>query len=324
MNTILLIRKWKNKDVKIKSGMLISWINNNYPLVKIYVEEEDSVNYKNLIIEKYNDKLQHNIELIITLGGDGTILHCNRKFCNRKFCNRKFCNRKFCNRKFCNRKFCNRKFCNRKFGNRKFGNKKNIPPILSFSLGTLGFIKSHDFENFKNVISQVFNEKYFIVKRNRINCNIDSKIDFNALNEILIHRGGSSHVLKIQLTIDDYNITKLIADGLIISTSTGSTAYNLSAGGSLVYPSVKAIMLTPICPFSLSFRPLVISTNSIIQIELLSEEAAIDADGEHLYKIKMGNKIILKNANIPLKIIELEGNSNRWYENIVKKLNWAY
>jgi NAD kinase len=277
MNNILIIKKWKNGEINKKTLELIKWINQHYKK-NIYLEDQEFAKRHNLISYK-----KQNIDLVISLGGDGTILHTNKIL------------------------------------------KNKYPYIISFSLGTLSFISSHDFEDFKEVLINVFNNNFNTSLRNRINCiSTSNKINYNCINEILIHRGCSSHVVKLNLTIDNIFISELIADGIIISSSTGSTAYNLSAGGSLVSPDVEAVIITPICPFSLSFRPLVISNKSLIELEVISgNEVVIEGDGNKLGILKEKNKIILTKSKSPLKLITIEKDLNIWYTNIIKKLNWG-
>ncbi|VVU95039.1 ATP-NAD kinase [seawater metagenome] len=280
MKEILIIRKWNNTKVKSNTKILISWLNKFYPDKNIYVEDKEYCNFKELNINKYEN---NNIDLIISIGGDGTILYCNKLF----------------------------------------STQNRMPPIISFFLGTLGFITSHKFLDYPIILKKVFDQEFELIPRSRINCLLPNNNNYNALNEIVIHRGSSSHVLKLHITIDNFPVNKLIADGLIINTSTGSTAYNLSAGGSLIHPSVEAIMLNPICPFSLSFRPIVINYNSIVEIELLTDEASVEADGNLITKLNKNQSITIKKGSTNLYLLSTKNSKIEWFQNIIKKLNWA-
>ena len=269
MKNILIIKKWKNPKITKNYNIIKKWLELNYP-------------NKNIFSEKNMSKVD-NIDLIISLGGDGTILHVN-KILNKY---------------------------------------KKLPKILSFSLGTLSFITSHNFNDYEFILKKIFNNNFFVSNRIRIFCSINNS-SFNALNEIVIHRGKSPKVLKLKLIIDDSFITNIIADGIILSTSTGSTAYNLSAGGPLVLPTLDNLILTPISPFSLSFRPIIISSKSKIELILISnDDINIDTDGNNLTIMKKNDKIVISKSLESLSLITFDENDIDWYKNIIKKLNWA-
>lgn len=122
--------------------------------------------------------------------------------------------------------------------------------------------------------------------------------DFHILNEIVVDRGPFPFCVNLDLYIDDVFLTNLVGDGIIISTTTGSTAYNLAAGGSLAYTSVPIIMITPIAPHSLSFRPLVVSFSSKIEIKQSEGQdgrgnAWVSLDGATRFQLKMDDTVIV-------------------------------
>ena len=199
--------------------------------------------------------------------------------------------------------------------------KISIPPVLPFFSGSLGFIQSYDFKDWKHILLKVFNKNYNLLLKNRIIGSYQNKY-FNALNEIIVQRGRSPKILEFDILIDGNNITTIKADGIIISTSTGSTGYNLSAGGVLVHPSIDVILLTPICPFSLTFRPLILNSDANIKINLINGEACIQSDGKEIDQIKQGNILDIIKCDDPFKIINFDDN-DKWYLNIKKKLNWG-
>ncbi|QRV83978.1 ATP-NAD kinase [Ceratobasidium sp. AG-Ba] len=179
---------------------------------------------------------QARIDLIITLGGDGTILHASSLF-----------------------------------------NTGAVPPVLSFSMGTLGFLLPFHINSLPMALDDVFSGTATVLPRMRLACTfhdekgkliegVDGTSPLQVMNEITLHRGRSPHLTVIDAYVGDAHLTEAVGDGLIVSTPTGSTAYSLSCGGPIVHPSARAIVMTPICPRSLSFRSLVLPSSSGIRL----------------------------------------------------------
>lgn len=143
---------------------------------------------------------------------------------------------------------------------------------MAFHLGSLGFLTPFQFINFQEQVTNVLEGHAALTLRSRLRCVIVRKSDnlkvessgakkltnILVLNEVVIDRGPSPYLSNIDLFLDGKHITSVQGDGLIVSTPTGSTAYAVAAGASMIHPSVPAIMVTPICPHSLSFRPIVV------------------------------------------------------------------
>ena len=185
-------------------------------------------------------------DLIVTLGGDGTILRALSGFLNL-----------------------------------------DVPPVLSFAMGTLGFLLPFDFCKFPEVFDEVYWSRSKAMNRKRLECTWTTQFDrmpdkkhagrlskshnafgLHAVNEISLHRGSQTHLLSLDIFIDGEFLTTATGDGIILATPTGSTAYSLSAGGSIAHPLVPCIILTPISPMSLSFRPLILPATSEVTIRL--------------------------------------------------------
>ena len=118
------------------------------------------------------------------------------------------------------------------------------------------------------------------------------------LNEVSVHRGSHSHLSRIEVFVGNQFLTEAVADGIIVSTPTGSTAYSLSAGGPIVHPGVRAMVLTPICPRSLSFRPMVLPCTEVVTFKvskLAREEAFIAADGQDLMEFHRDSELTVIN-----------------------------
>ncbi|MFH1824256.1 MAG: NAD(+)/NADH kinase [Candidatus Firestonebacteria bacterium] len=183
-------------------------------------------------------------------------------------------------------------------------------PILGINLGSLGFLTEVKLENMERVLENLIKENYNIEERMILEGVINNK-KVAALNEIVIS-GLKGRLIKLRMQILNYEYeTTYNADGLIISTPTGSTAYSLSAGGPIVNPKVNGIIITPICPHTLTNRPVVVSDDSKIKITIrrlkpatTNEKAKIVADGEQKnYYLKGNNSIIIKKSNYPVKLV---------------------
>jgi len=234
---------------------------------------------------------QNKVDLIVTFGGDGTILHASSLFAAAA----------------------------------------RVPPILSFSMGTLGFLGEWKFSEFKRAFRETYmsgsetERKPAISDQNRdnddsrtgwssvrgksmgstrgarvlvrqrlkvglfdangkrLNTNGGPPGDMHAMNEVLLHRGRDPHLVIVDVFVGGRFLTEAVADGMIVSTPTGSTAYSLSSGGSIIHPLVPSLLLTPICPRSLSFRPLVLPVATPITLRLSQKnrgrEVEVSIDG---------------------------------------------
>ena len=149
------------------------------------------------------------------------------------------------------------------------------------------------------------------------------KREYTALNEAVITKGALSRIIQINSWVNGTFLTAYRGDGLIISTATGSTGYNLSAGGPILYPSLEAMVLTPICPFALSSRPLILHGDSLVRIKVqeTAEEVCLDVDGQAGLHLEKGDEIEIKRMPGYLKLIK---SPHRDYFTILReKLGWT-
>ncbi|KAJ3305299.1 hypothetical protein HDV03_001592 [Kappamyces sp. JEL0829] len=148
---------------------------------------------------------------------------------------------------------------------------------------------------------------------------------FEVLNDIVIDRGPSAYMSQLELFVEDRHLTTVQADGLVISTPTGSTAYSLAAGGSLVHPEVPSFLLTPICAHSLSFRPMLLpdSIELKIQVPIDSRNNAwVSFDGRHRMELLQGDFIVVKLSRFPMPSVCDEDQSVDWFASLKKSLHW--
>ena len=210
-------------------------------------------------------------------------------------------------------------------------------PLLSINIGgNLGFLtQEKDFLFDKSFIEILENEEYIIDLRNRLNCNVcvsgtgpEKKIikSYDALNDFYFKsvEEDISPTNQIQIEIDNEKVNEYKGDGLIISTSTGSTAYSMAAGGPIVHPSIDAMIINPICPMSLASRPIVIPNSSKVTIKPVNKsqgEIKLWRDGSKCMTIKENYYCEIKKGKSPCKIIRFK-KSTSYYNTLIKKLDW--
>ncbi|KAI3761080.1 hypothetical protein L1987_51487 [Smallanthus sonchifolius] len=228
--------------------------------------------------------LHERVDLIACLGGDGVILHASNLF------------------------------------------RGAVPPVVSFNLGSLGFLTSHSFEDHKQDLKRVIHgnntlEGVYITLRMRLRCEVfrngkamPGKV-FDVLNEVVVDRGSNPYLSKIECYEHDRLITKVQGDGVIVATPTGSTAYSTAAGGSMVHPNVPCMLFTPICPHSLSFRPVILPDSArlelkacqraLMQFDFITNVAFLS------YEILVGRYRRMHEVMLGYHLMGREGNSSR-------------
>lgn len=157
-------------------------------------------------------------------------------------------------------------------------------PVLGFNMGGLGFLTVHRAQDAFEMLELALGGKLELKSRSMLRIHVrgpKNKHEFAALNDLVIERGGASHLIYLALTIDGLPITAIKADGLIVATPTGSTAYNLAAGGPILHPEVDALVVTPVCPHSLTSRPLIFPDARALQFAVLGNQnrAVLTVDG---------------------------------------------
>ena len=189
---------------------------------------------------------------------------------------------------------------------------KTETPVIGINIGRLGFLSQQD--TVKNVVEAILNKSYYVEKRLML-----SSINKLALNDFVIKGCNPSRTSKFYLEINNNPVCDYIADGLIISTPTGSTAYGLSAGGPVLYPTIDAITIVPICPHTLNVRPIVVPTNEVITIKTGDNLLSVSIDG--FESTNCIDKIAIKTA--PQKAILAFLNESRFYNVLRNKLHWG-
>ncbi len=200
-------------------------------------------------------------------------------------------------------------------------------PILGVNLGGLGFLTEVTLGELYGTLSNVLAGKYKLGERMGLEATIHRGrkriTSALALNDCVITKGVLSRLIRLDAFIGKEYLTTYAADGLIISTSTGSTAHSLSAGGPIVHPGISAIILTPICPHTLSNRPLIISEEEEIRIRIASPhpDVALTLDGQEVIKLREKDVIQIRKA--PFKVRLIVPRKKSYYQILRKKLKWG-
>ncbi|NHZ85702.1 MAG: NAD(+) kinase [Planctomycetia bacterium] len=225
------------------------------------------------------------MDFILTLGGDGTILSAARAVAHR-----------------------------------------NIP-ILGIHLGDLGFMANVTLSDLYNRLDQVVEGKYTVSDHMVLNAEISANgktIKSQVLNDVVVNNGKTHRMVTCMLEANNRFIGKYKADGIIVATPTGSTAYSLSAGGPIVEPSVRSFIITPICPHSLTSRPLVVPDSSEIKITFPKEpfeQIGVTLDGQIFHHFDHNAAIIVRKANYMIKFIDFADCS--YYATLRNKMGWG-
>ncbi|HAC70299.1 NAD(+)/NADH kinase [Aliarcobacter skirrowii] len=197
--------------------------------------------------------------------------------------------------------------------------KYNLP-VLGINLGTLGFLTDLKLEDLPCFIEDLLINDYKIEPRMMIEAQIGDK-KFIAFNDIVISRKNLSSMLEIKAKIDKKEFNTYYGDGLIVSTPSGSTAYNLSVGGPIVYPLTNAFIITPVAAHSLTQRPIVVPADFEIEFKTPSDEATVIVDGQDLYDLKQ-NEIV--NIKISKKSAKMLYRTKRdFFKVLSEKLRWG-
>ncbi|KAB2083154.1 hypothetical protein ES319_A05G246200v1 [Gossypium barbadense] len=238
--------------------------------------------------------LHERVDFVACLGGDGVILHASNLF------------------------------------------RGAVPPVVSFNLGSLGFLTSHTFEDYRQDLKQVIHgnntaEGVYITLRMRLRCEIfrngkavPGKI-FDVLNEVVVDRGSNPYLSKIECYEHDRLITKVQGDGVIVATPTGSTAYSTAAGGSMVHPNVPCMLFTPICPHSLSFRPVILPDSARLELKIPDDarsNAWVSFDGKRRQQLSRGHSVRISMSQHPLPTVNKCDQTGDWFHSLIRCLNW--
>lgn len=200
-------------------------------------------------------------------------------------------------------------------------------PILGVNLGGLGFLTEITLKELDRVIERVLEGDFVVDERVALQAAVlrrgERMADFTVLNDAVINKGALARIIDLETSIDGEYLTTFKSDGLILSTPTGSTAYNLSAGGPIIYPSLHCIIITPICPHTLTNRPIVIPDDVTIRVVLKTtqQEVLLTLDGQQGFMLEYEDIVEVKKSETSILLIKSP--YRHYFELLREKLKWG-
>ena len=245
---------------------------------------DKKIPYDSSSLTKYDlSTIANKSDLLITIGGDGTILSTIRELGDNKI------------------------------------------PIFGIHIGGLGFLTQTNSENCLDSLNEILQNKFSTVDRMLLKTVVDgkNKQSFYALNDIVIDHGNSPRILETNISISNTHLNKYKSDGIIICTPLGSTAYSLSAGGPIITPWLDVISLTPICPHSLSARPILLPSDDTVLIQFNEEQIGmkITIDGQISFEIDYTTKITVSKSKNMARFIKLDDSD--YFLTLRSKMGWS-
>ena len=283
-NYYIIANKVKDKGLEktkaIKQFLELRGKKCDYSGVERVFEDENE-------ISKIVSKIKDDVDVIISLGGDGTLIQIS-----------------------------------------DIAARKNIP-VLGVNMGNLGYLCEVEKDKVFEALEKLINDEYEVESRMMLSGQTTlasvKMANVHALNDVVIARRGTLGTLDFKVSVNGRVLYTCSSDGMIIATPTGSTGYNISAGGPIVAPYSESIILTPICAHSLNVRPIVLSANDEIEIELLGESSKpntsveVAFDGNKAFPMSAGDKVTISRAYTETKIIKL--NSGSFFEVLSRKMS---
>ena len=231
------------------------------------------------------EEIPEQVDLIIVLGGDGTLISVARLIGNR-----------------------------------------NVP-LVGVNLGRLGFLTEVTRDELPEMLERLISGDYHVSDRMMLDASIyrnDRVVgQFTVLNDIVINKGALARIIDMETSVDGRHLTSYKADGLIISTPTGSTGYNLAAGGPIIYPDINSLLITPICPHMLTNRPIMVWSRSVIEIKVSFEDDVVffTGDGQVGRKLLPGDRVQVRRSDARTRLVSSP--SKDYFEILRTKLNWG-
>jgi NAD+ kinase len=201
-------------------------------------------------------------------------------------------------------------------------------PIMGVNVGRVGFLTTAPLEHLEEALETFVEGKYVVESRRALSTTIidahgESPADFT-LNDVVVHKGGVARVLRFRVTVDDEAVGQYSADGIIVATPTGSTAYSMSAGGPIVVPGVDALAITAICPHTLAVRPIIVPGSAVIRIEQLSpytDKVLVSYDGQWDVELEPGSTVCVRSADATVQMVRL--GTEGFFDRVRSKLQWG-
>ena len=284
INEIGIVTKTTSPHADEVMRKLVPWLTGRG--VKVRMQED----YRGLSDEESiavpRDHVPDGVDMVLVLGGDGTLLSVARLL------------------------------------------EGTNQPILGINLGSLGFLTELGLEDIFGSLKRVLEGEYTIEPRIRLEASLHREGEqigyYLVLNDVVINKGALARIIDLETYVDDQKVTNYQADGLIISTPTGSTAYSLAAGGPIIEPTLDVFLISPICPHTLTNRPLVISGKSSVELCLLSDSGAVflTLDGQEGTRLNQGDCVRVRVSDKKVNLIRT--GVRNFYDVLSTKLHWGH
>ena len=200
-------------------------------------------------------------------------------------------------------------------------------PVLGVNYGGLGYLAEFRIQEIYAALESILDGNYRLDKRVMLSVELvrgDESVSRNrVLNDVVINKSALARIIEIEAYLNQQFVNAFRADGLIVSTPTGSTAYNLSAGGPIIFPSMNAVVITPICPFTLSNRPIVVPDDAVIELRLKTEQedVSLTLDGQVGFPLKVEDRVLIRKSKTTFNLVQP---MNRNYFDVLRdKLRWG-
>jgi NAD+ kinase len=194
-------------------------------------------------------------------------------------------------------------------------------PILGVNLGKVGFLAEVSPDEITQVIRFIRDSDYEVMERMSFSACIDDGKSYFALNDIVLDRNANTRILEFSVSVNGIHAGDFFADGLIVATPTGSTAHSASAGGPLVMPECSVIILTPICPHSLTLRPMIVDGSQKVRVDVLSGLARMAVDGQSFIDVCPGSHVTVERGPRPVRIARFRDKT--YFDILHRRLNWG-
>lgn len=199
-------------------------------------------------------------------------------------------------------------------------------PLIGINQGRLGFLTDITVSDMYGAMAEILSGQYVAEERILLNGQIrrdgERVFEATAFNDVVVGKGGTGRLIDLEIAINSEFVYSQRADGLVVTSPTGTTAYALSAGGPIVHPTLEAVALVPICPHTLSARPIVVDSHSRIELTLTyADDARVHFDGQHHFDLMSGDHVWITRANRPVTL--LHPHSYSYYDTLRQKLHWG-
>lgn len=283
MKTIAIISKPHKEELAEIVPQVAEWLTARG--YQLVVDSETGAYAKGLAIEAREKLAQHHPEFVIVLGGDGTMLAAARMLAEDKV------------------------------------------PILGVNLGSLGFLTEITIDELYTALEAVIEKRAAVERRSMLHCHLVRNggrvVHFDALNDAVVAKSAMARIIEFEIRVDEQFVASYRADGLIIATPTGSTAYSLAAGGPIVAPDVDAFVITPISPHMLTNRPLAVRDSADVKILIKSvqEDAFLTVDGQVGIPVLDGDQLTCRKSARSVPLLRFANRS--FYDVLRTKLKWG-